>query len=149
MTDSKALIERLRKWPMREQVQTYDHTFHIAETGSSYTTKQVIPQRPKLVMHEAADHIKKLEAYLMDAQADNAIGIARIAELEAELDRCRKSNVVMDNTVRELEADNARLREALGKIVALEDDFESNAAMTAHEWQMFHTARAALQEPKP
>lgn len=48
--------------------------------------------------------------------------------------------------IEKLEADNARLREALEKIVALEDDFESNAAMTAHEWQMFHTARAALQE---
>ena len=34
----------------------------------------------------------------------------------------------------------ARLRE----IVALENDFESNAAMTAHEWLMLHTARAAL-----
>ena len=43
-------------------------------------------------------------------------------------------------------AEIERLLEALRKIVALENDFESNAAMTAHEWQMFHTARAALGE---
>lgn len=46
--------------------------------------------------------------------------------------------------VERLSAENERLREALQRIAALEDDFESNAAMTAHEWQMFHTARAAL-----
>jgi hypothetical protein len=48
------------------------------------------------------------------------------------------------NRIKILEAEVERLREALEKIVALEDDFESSAAMTAHEWQMFHTARAAL-----
>ena len=77
MTDSKALIERLREWPMREQVQTYDHTFHIAETGSSYTTKRVIPQSPKPVMHEAADHIEKLEAEQARLQ-----GLLREAEVK-------------------------------------------------------------------
>ncbi len=40
--------------------------------------------------------------------------------------------------------ENERLRGVLQNIMALEDDFESNAAMTAHEWQMFHIARAAL-----
>ena len=50
-----------------------------------------------------------------------------------------------EDIIKKLEADNARLREALKKIAALEDDFESNAAMTAHEWQVFHTARAALE----
>lgn len=46
--------------------------------------------------------------------------------------------------IEQLTAEVERLREALGRIMALEDDFESNAAMTAHEWQMFHIARAAL-----
>ena len=68
MTDSKALIERLRDYGDR-----WDFEIHHDRL-------------------EAADHIEKLEADLMDAQADSAIGIARIAELEA---------------------DNARLREAL------------------------------------
>ena len=50
--------------------------------------------------------------------------------------------------VEQLESANEALRDALEKIAALEQDFESNAAMTAHEWQMFHAARAALGETK-
>lgn len=74
MTDSKALIERLRAdWP---EILVEKHWMMDSDA--------IEEQR-----HEAADHIEKLEA---------------------ELDRCRKSNAVMDNTVRELEADNARLR---------------------------------------
>ena len=74
MTDSKALIERLRAdWP---EILVEKHWMMDSDA--------IEEQR-----REAADHIEKLEA---------------------ELDRCRKSNAVMDNTVRELEADNARLR---------------------------------------
>ena len=87
MTDSKALIERLR--------QLSRNTGKMTWVGDK-------PMTARDALTRAADYIEKLEA------------------------------------------DNARLREGLEKIVALEDDFESNAAMTAHEWQMFHTARAAL-----
>lgn len=96
MTDSKALIERLRG---NFDLTECEHGFRLY--GGHTCPNEDCDRRD---IREAADHIEKLEA------------------------------------------DNARLREALGKIVALEDDFESNAAMTAHEWQMFHTARAALQE---
>ena len=37
----------------------------------------------------------------------------RIEALEAELNKCRKANAVMDNTVAALEAENARFRKAL------------------------------------
>jgi hypothetical protein len=96
-----------------------------------------------------ADRLKALEAEnarLREALVDvthfayrNGMDIARAALADKEdAERQRAERVT------QLEADNARLREALEKIVALENDFESNAAMTAHEWQMFHTACAAL-----
>ena len=46
-------------------------------------------------------------AALMKEAAD------RIEALEAELNKCRKANAVMDNTVAALEAENARFRKAL------------------------------------
>lgn len=80
----------------------------------------------------------------------------RIEKLEAELDRCRKSNAVMDNTVRELEADNARLREALGSAIRnienLTADIEAHkeCAECQNNIEMYVEAtgiyRAALQE---
>lgn len=64
----------------------------------------------------------------------------------AWMDGAHRSKQTYRERIAALEGEVERLREALEKIVALEDDFESNAAMTAHEWQMFHTARAALGE---
>ena len=69
-----------------------------------------------------------------------------IERLEAELDRCRKSNAVMDNTVRELEADNARLREALGEIWEWIGNWSPDFIWD-DEWPATEAkARAALQE---
>ena len=80
----------------------------------------------------------------------------RIEKLEAELDRCRKSNAVMDNTVRELEADKALLREALGSAIRnienLTADMEAHkeCAECQNNIEMYVEAtgiyRAALQE---
>ena len=79
-----------------------------------------------------------------------------IEKLEAELDRCRKSNAVMDNTVRELEADKALLREALGSAIRnienLTADMEAHkeCAECQNNIEMYVEAtgiyRAALQE---
>ena len=62
----------------------------IEKTRAGWLRLGKHPATPAI--YEAADRIEELEADLMNAQADNAIGVARIAELEA---------------------DNARLREAL------------------------------------
>ena len=68
--------------------------------------------------------------FLTDTSASASI-LSRLGREAADL---------IETQAREIE----RLREALRNIMALEDDFESNAAMTAHEWQMFRAARAAL-----
>lgn len=168
MTDSKALIERLREWPMREQVQTYDHTFHIAETGSSYTTKRVIPQSPKPVMHEAADHIEKLEAdnarlndALRQAVIDATEWARKAGEAQGKLEISEAAGV-LDGWIRDckrLEADNARLREALGAYTEycnichgrgsiIEED-EATGADLWRDCPGCTPARAALQGDKP
>lgn len=80
--------------------------------------------------------------------------LAHIEKLEAELDRCRKSNVVMDNTVRELEADNARLREEIMQIEvdAMEhyNDWMEHGCepveATRFAFDLGQYTRAALQE---
>ena len=91
MTDeAKALVERLRsgRWLGETTgAEAADHIERLETQNEGY----------KLALAEQLQIRQQLEAELMDAQADNAIGIARIAELEA---------------------DNALLREALEDFVA-------------------------------
>lgn len=103
--------------------------------------------------------IEKTRAGLRWVLADIEPG-TRVHELTDEevedLARCRKSNAVMDNTVRELEADKALLREALGSAIRnienLTADIEAHkeCAECQNNIEMYVEAtgiyRAALQE---
>ena len=81
MTDSKALIERLNAFENHlfgpEADLVNEAADHIEELDRHLTLSGKVNRA-------LSERIKKLEAELMDAQADNAIGVARIAELEAD-----------------------------------------------------------------
>jgi hypothetical protein len=66
------LVERLENWPMREEVKTYKHEFHIAETGNSYTSTHAIPVSPKAIMRQAAAEIRSLREQVAQERAEAA-----------------------------------------------------------------------------
>jgi hypothetical protein len=128
---SEELVKRLRATYRKEHVPTGSTVGNLPLVRNVILTTNVLynPDGPK-----AADTI--------EAQA-------------AEIERLERSRSAWEDEARRYagnseywQTETERLREALESIVALEEDFETNDAMTAHEWRMFYVARAALGETK-